>query len=41
MKNVEIPQTLGSWAVTLLGLALTGVVFRLGWELGGKIWAML
>lgn len=37
MPDLKTPQGALFWAI---GVLATGVVFRLGWELGGKIWSL-
>lgn len=38
---MKTPQTLGSWAVTILGLFIAALVFRLGWEAGAVVWGLI
>jgi hypothetical protein len=37
----ELGQKSSSWLLYALGALIGGALFRVGWEIGGRIWRML
>lgn len=37
----QIPNTLGAWLITALGVLVAGALIRIGWEVGGRLWGAL